>query len=48
MTIVLDAMGSDDRPDPEVQAALNASNTFNEDIFLVGDEIALTIESSRL
>ena len=38
MTIVLDAMGSDDRPDPEVQAALNASNTFNEDIFLVGDE----------
>jgi fatty acid/phospholipid biosynthesis enzyme len=25
MTIVLDAMGSDDRPDPEVQAAVTAS-----------------------
>lgn len=38
MTIVLDAMGSDDRPDPEVQAAVTASNAFNEDIILVGDE----------
>lgn len=38
MTIVLDAMGSDDRPDPEVQAAVTASNLFNEDILLVGRE----------
>jgi phosphate acyltransferase len=38
MTIVLDAMGSDDRPDPEVQAAITASNAFNEEIILVGDE----------
>ena len=38
MTIVVDAMGSDDRPDPEVQAAVTASNQIGEDIILVGDE----------
>lgn len=38
MTIVVDAMGSDDRPDPEVQAAVIASNQIGEDIILVGDE----------
>lgn len=38
MTIVLDAMGSDARPDPEVQAAVTASNEFNETIILVGKE----------
>jgi phosphate acyltransferase len=42
MTIVLDAMGSDDRPDPEVQAAVTASNAFNADIILVGDEQVLS------
>jgi glycerol-3-phosphate acyltransferase PlsX len=42
MTIVLDAMGSDDRPDPEVQAAVTASNAFKEDIILVGDEKVLS------
>jgi glycerol-3-phosphate acyltransferase PlsX len=31
-------MGSDDRPDPEVQAALTASNDLNENIILVGPE----------
>jgi len=41
MTIVLDAMGSDDRPDPEVQAAVTASNEFEEDIVLVGDQSVL-------
>jgi len=41
MTIVLDAMGCDDRPDPEVQAAVIASNQFNEDIALVGDKAVL-------
>ncbi len=41
MTIIVDAMGSDDRPDPEVQAAVTASNQFNEDIILVGDEKTL-------
>lgn len=42
MTIVLDGMGSDDRPDPEVQAAVTASNTFNEKILLVGDKKVLS------
>jgi glycerol-3-phosphate acyltransferase PlsX len=41
MAIVLDAMGSDDRPDPEVQAAVSASNQMNENIILVGDETVL-------
>ena len=41
MTIVLDAMGSDDRPDPEVQAAVTASNQYAEDIILVGDKSVL-------
>ncbi len=41
MTIVLDAMGSDDRPDPEVQAAVTASNELNETIILVGPEAEL-------
>ena len=41
MTIVLDSMGSDDRPDPEVQAAVTASNQLHEEILLVGDENVL-------
>ena len=38
MAIILDAMGSDDRPYPEVQASVTASNDLQEDIILVGDE----------
>ncbi len=38
MTIILDSMGSDDRPTPEVQAAVTASNELDEEITLVGDE----------
>lgn len=41
MTIILDAMGSDDRPIPEVQAAVTASNELSEDIILVGNEMDL-------
>jgi phosphate acyltransferase len=48
MTIVLDAMGSDDRPDPEVQAAVTAANLFNEDILLVGDEGILSKKLSLI
>lgn len=48
MTIVLDAMGSDDRPDPEVQAAAIASNAFNEEILLVGDEKLLSTRLAAL
>jgi phosphate acyltransferase len=38
MTIVLDAMGSDQYPDPEIQAAVTASQSLAEEIILVGDE----------
>ncbi len=48
MTIVLDAMGSDDRPDPEVQAAITISNELNEKVFLVGPEEILTQKLSAL
>lgn len=41
MTIVLDAMGSDDRPHPEVQAAVTAATMFGEEILLVGPEDTL-------
>lgn len=42
MVIVLDAMGSDDRPDPEVQAAVLASQELETEIILVGDETQLS------
>jgi len=38
MTIILDAMGSDQYPDPEVQAAVNAAELYKEEIILVGSE----------
>jgi phosphate acyltransferase len=36
MKIVLDAMGSDDCPQPEIQAALEATRVFGDDLILVG------------
>ena len=36
MRIILDAMGSDTHPVPEVQAAIEASRTFGDEILLVG------------
>jgi phosphate acyltransferase len=38
MRIVLDAMGSDNFPDPEVQAAVDAVQKFGDEILLVGNE----------
>lgn len=38
MRIVLDAMGSDQHPDPEVEAALQAAELFGDEILLVGKE----------
>jgi glycerol-3-phosphate acyltransferase PlsX len=38
MRIVLDAMGSDDCPEPEIQAAFQAVQQFGDEIYLVGDE----------
>ena len=37
MTIILDGMGSDNYPDPEVQAAVSAAELFGEEIILVGN-----------
>lgn len=42
ISIALDAMGSDDRPAPEVEAAVIASNKFDVNILLVGNEVYLT------
>ena len=47
-TIVLDAMGSDDRPFPEVEAAIIASKEFEINVILVGDEDQLTAELKSL
>jgi glycerol-3-phosphate acyltransferase PlsX len=41
MRIVLDGMGSDAFPDPEVQAAVDAALFFKEEIILVGNELLL-------
>ncbi len=38
MTIILDAMGSDQYPDPEIQAAVQAAEEFGEEIILVGSQ----------
>jgi len=38
MRIVLDAMGSDTHPDPEVQAALQATELYGDEVLLVGHE----------
>lgn len=41
MRIVLDAMGSDGHPDPEIQGAVNAVEIYNDEIILVGPEDVL-------
>ena len=38
MTIILDAMGSDTYPDPEIEGAVRAALHFQEEIILVGKE----------
>lgn len=38
MRIVLDAMGSDQHPDPEIKAALQAANSLGIEVLLVGKE----------
>ena len=42
MRIVLDAMGSDNCPEPEIEAALEAAKVFGDEIFLVGPETRLS------
>jgi glycerol-3-phosphate acyltransferase PlsX len=48
MPIVLDAMGSDNYPDPEVQAAIEAYELFGEKILLVGHEDQLMLRINAL
>ena len=38
MAIILDAMGSDNYPTPEILGAFEASKIISEEIILVGDE----------
>ncbi len=41
MTLILDAMGSDAYPDPEVEAAIQFTKHFSESLILVGNEQVL-------
>lgn len=41
MPLILDAMGSDRYPDPEIQAAVDTARLFDEDVLLVGSEALL-------
>jgi glycerol-3-phosphate acyltransferase PlsX len=48
MRIALDALGSDNCPDPEVQAAVQAAAEFDDDILLVGPEEQLRLQLNSL
>lgn len=48
MRIVLDAMGSDTCPDPEVLAVIEAAQTFKDEIILVGPEATLRSRLEKL
>lgn len=48
MTIILDAMGSDQYPEPEIQGALAAAEKFGEEIILVGHEDLLRTKLAGL
>ena len=48
MTIILDAMGSDQFPNPEIHAAVVAAREFSEEIILVGDEIIISPKLKEL
>lgn len=47
-TIVLDSMGSDDRPAPEIAAAVQSTQIFDIDLLLVGDEKILNEGLAKL
>lgn len=48
MRIVLDAMGSDTCPEPEVQAAIDAARQYGDEILLVGPEADLRTRIQNL
>lgn len=47
MRIVVDAMGSDDRPGPDVAGAILAAREFGETMILVGDQVRLAAELAK-
>ncbi|MCD4673189.1 MAG: phosphate acyltransferase PlsX [Anaerolineaceae bacterium] len=48
MAIVLDAMGSDTYPDPEIQAAVDAARLLTDEIILVGDEAQIKTKLEQI
>jgi len=48
MPIILDAMGSDTFPDPEIEGALQAAELYQEEIILVGNENLVSPKLSAL
>ena len=48
MSIVLDAMGSDDHPEPELSAAVKAAELIDEEIILVGNEPEILPKITKL
>ncbi|OQY92778.1 MAG: hypothetical protein B6D41_08045 [Chloroflexi bacterium UTCFX4] len=48
MKIIVDAMGSDQRPTPDTQGAVDAANEYGIEITLVGDETRVRAALSRL
>ena len=48
MRIVLDAMGTDDHPDPELRASLEAFERWNDPVFLTGPEQLLNEKLSAI
>ena len=48
MAIILDAMGSDKYPDPEIEGAITASKLIENEIVLVGDEQLLSPKLNAL
>lgn len=48
MRIVLDAMGTDNYPDPEIQAAVEAAKLWGDEIILIGVEDQLRDKLNRL
>lgn len=48
MAIILDAMGSDRYPDPEINGAIEASKILKEDIILVGDKYLINPKLEEL
>src|SRR5579872_6356055 len=45
--IALDAMGSDRRPKPEIEGAIQAARHYDVHVLLVGPELALQAELAR-